>query len=42
MNLWLFSDFLSSEFLETILKPEDLTKAMFLIILDITKVSILF
>jgi hypothetical protein len=40
MNLWFINEFLSSDFLETTLKPEYLKKAIFLVVLDLSKVRI--
>ena len=41
MNVWLFNDTLQNDFLDTIIKPDYLKKSMFIIILDLTKVSLL-
>lgn len=38
MNVWLINECLPVEFLESVLKPEYLQKAMFIILLDLTKV----
>lgn len=39
MNVWLINECLPVEFLESVLKPEYLQKAMFIILLDLSKVS---
>lgn len=42
MNVWILNEFLSNDFLETLMKPDYLQKALFLIIIDLSKVFILF
>lgn len=37
MNVWFINEFLPNDFIETVLKPEYLQKALFLIVLDLTK-----
>lgn len=37
MNVWLVNDFLNEDFINTILKPHYLQKALFLIVLDLSK-----
>lgn len=37
MNVWFINEFLSVDFIETVLKPEYLQKALFMIVLDLTK-----
>lgn len=39
MNVWLINECLPVDLLESVLKPEYLQKAMFIILLDLTKVS---
>jgi len=42
MHVWLINELLDSEFLDTIFQPEYLQKALFVVVLDFTKVFCLF
>lgn len=42
MNVWMINEAVSNEFVESILRPEYLSKAVFMIVLDLSKVRRFF
>lgn len=39
MNVWMINETIGNDFLDTIIKPEYLNKAIFMVVLDLSKVS---